>query len=370
MTLRAAIRFGTTTAIVWTASVACAAAQSLSTPPTMLPLHSAFGPKVDSLSAPSNERDGRTELSAFLPPPSNDRGELRAEPPLGSLPPPGAAAIDEPPPAPWFSLTPTYIPPGAKSGSLQQALLRATYLPRLGTDGFGMTDVVKQFTFAVPPFIAGSPILITPAATTHFLDGPATVALPDEVYSFELEFRYMKQATKRFGFDLAAAPSYFGDLKNDSHQAWRVTGRALGAFDWTPTLKLVAGALILGRSDYPALPAGGVIWKPSDEQRYEFIFPRPKFARRIHVDCDREQWLYVMGEFGGNTWAYDRPNDIADKFTYSDYRLNFGWQHVAPGGLNGRLELGWVFHREITLLSGLPGSTPPDTFLIRGELSY
>jgi hypothetical protein len=344
--------------------------QSPSSPPTALPLHSALPGDQVAPSATSPGRYGRTELTAALPPPSNNATDFVPLPPLATPQPGGPTLPTEPPPAPWFSLAPSYIPPGAKSGAFQQSLLRATYLPRLGGNGFGMTDVTKQLTFALPPFIAGSPILLTPAATSHFLDGPNTPDLPSEVYDFELEFRYLKQVTPRLGIDLAAAPSYFGDLKNDSHQAWRVTGRALAAYDWTPTVKLVAGALVLGRADYPALPAGGVIWKPSDDWRLDFIFPKPKFARRMFVDGDVEHWSYLAGEFGGNTWAYDRPGGIADKFTYSDLRLIAGWQRYTPSGLSGRVEAGWVFHREITLESGLPGDTPPDTFMVRGEMSY
>lgn len=338
-----------------------------SEPPTALPLHSAL---------PEDAREGEFSrapwltASALLPPPSNNAPDFVPDPPFATPQPSGPTFGPEPVPAPFFSWKPTYVPPGAKSGPFQLSLFRATYLPRFGSDGFGMTDVTKQFTFALPPFIYGSPLLISPSATSHFLDGPSTVDLPSEVYSFELEFRYMRQVTSRFGIDVGFAPSYFGDLHNDSHEAWRVTGRALAAWDWTPTIKLVAGGLVLGRSDYPAIPAGGVIWKPNPDWRLDFIFPRPRFSYRYLVDCDVEYRTYLGGEFGGNTWAIDRTGGVADKFTYSDLRMMLGWERYTPRGLNGRLEIGWVFDRKITLQSGLPGFKPNDTLMARGEVSF
>lgn len=350
------------------------AAQSPSEPPTALPLHSALPEDARDYgqlppSAPSSSR--LTASAALLPPPASDAPDFVPVPPLATPQPAGPTFGPEPPPAPWFSWTPTYVPPDAKSGMLQQALFRTTYLPRFGGgDGFGLTDVTQQMMLAVPPFIAGSPVLIAPSASVHFLDGPTGVDLPAEVYSFELEFRYMKQVTSRFGFDLAVAPSYFGDLHNDSGDAWRVTARALAAWDWTPAIKLVAGGLVLGRSDYPAIPVGGVIWKPTPDWRLDVVFPRPRVYRRIGVHGDVEQHVYLGGELGGNTWAIDRTGGVADKFTYGDLRMVLGWERTVPRGLNGRVELGWVFDRKIEFQSGLPDFRPDDTLLVRGELSY
>lgn len=312
--------------------------------------------------------------TSLLPPPANDQPELlpaplRDEPLRDSLLLAAPTWPEEPPPAPLFSWRPTHIPKDAKSGIFQQSLFRTTYLPRLGDGGFGMTDVNKQFTFALPPFIAGSPFLFTPSFTSHFLDGPNTVNLPSELYDIELELRWAKQLTGRWGLDLAVAPSYFGDGTNRSSAAFRVTARAIAAWDWTPTVKLVGGILILGRADYPAIPVGGVMWKPSPDWRWEVIVPRPRILHRISVQGNIEQWLYLGGEFGGNTWAIESAG-MPDKVTYSDLRLVLGWQRVAPHGLNGRVEVGWVFDRDITLESNLPGFVPNDTLLARGELSY
>lgn len=307
---------------------------------------------------------------AMVPPSTSQRDYVPNPPyatsPLGAPP----AEFVPPQEIPFFSWRPSYIPEGAKNGIFQQSLFRATYLPRIGDDGFGMTSLNKQFTFALPPFISGSPILLTPRYTTHFLDGPGQIDVPPHLMDGELEFRYMKQATPRLGIDLAIAPSFFSDGHNMSSQAWRVTGRALGAWTVNERWQIVGGGVYTGRSDFPAVPAAGFIWKPSCDVRVEAVFPRPKAYWRPFVNGTIEHWFYVGGEYGGNTWAIDHEGGIPDKMTYADLRLLVGWERKSPGGLNGRLELGWVFDRSIEFTSGRPGFNPTDTLMLRGETSF
>jgi len=304
-------------------------------------------------------------------PPSTDQRDYVPNPPYATSPL-GEAALPTSPPddVPFFSLRPSFIPEGAKSGILQQNISRATYLPRMGDGGFGMTSLTKQFTFALPPFISGSPILLTPGFTRHFLDGPGPIDVPPRLTDGELEFRYMKQATPRLGIDLAVAPSYFSDGHNTSSDAWRVTGRALGAWTVNDRWQIVGGGVYTGRSDFPAVPVAGFIWKPNCDVRVEAIFPRPRAYYRPFVNGTIEHWLYVGGEYGGNTWAIDHAGGIPDKMTYADLRLLVGWERKSLGGLNGRLELGWVFDRSIEFTSGRAGFDPDDTLMVRGEFSF
>lgn len=307
---------------------------------------------------------------AMVPPSTNQRDYVPnpsyATSPLGAPP----AEFVPPQELPFFSWRPSHIPEGAKTGIFQQSLFRTTYLPRIGDNGFGMTSLNKQFTFALPPFISGSPILLTPSYTTHFLDGPGPIDVPPHLIDGELEFRYMKQATPRLGIDLAVAPSFFSDGHNMSSQAWRVTARALGAYALNDRWQIVGGGVYTGRSDFPAVPVAGFIWKPNCEVRVEAVFPRPKAYWRPFVNGKIEHWFYVGGEYGGNTWAIDHEGGIPDKMTYADLRLLVGWERKAPGGLNGRFELGWVFDRSIEFTSGRPGFDPDDTLMVRGEFSF
>lgn len=340
------------------------------TPITNVPARSASSSTTTNSSPATPGLFASSTNVAMVPPSTNQRDYVPdpayATSPLGTT----GVPLMPPPDVPWFSWRPSYIHPGAKSGSFQQSLFRTTYLPRLGDGGFGMTSLNKQFTFALPPFIAGSPFLVTPSYTTHFLDGPGPIDVPPNLLDGEIEFRYMKQATPRLGIDLAVAPSYFGDSHNTSSDAWRVTARALGAYSLNERWQLVGGGVYTGRSDFPAVPVAGFIWKPNCNVRVEAVFPRPKAYYRPFVNGTIEHWFYVGGEYGGNTWAIDQEGGIPDKMTYADLRLLAGWERRAPGGLNGRIELGWVFDRSIEFASGRPGYDPDDTLMARGEISF
>jgi hypothetical protein len=275
-----------------------------------------------------------------------------------------------PTPGPLFSLRPTYIPPDSRSGMFQGSLMRGTYIPRLSNaGGFGFSSHTKQLTLALPPFIKGSPILFSPGYTIHLLDGPGSTDAPPRLHDVELEFRWMNQLTCRWGIDTAIAPSYYGDFDNND-EAFRVTGRIIAAYSWSPRLRLVGGVLFLGREDYPVIPIGGIAWEPTDDWNLELVIPRPRAYYRFYNNDVIEHRWFVGGEFGGNTWAIDRAGGVHDKFTYSDLRLVTGWERKAKRGLTARLETGWVFNREVEYLSGVANFKPNDSFMIRGEAAF
>jgi hypothetical protein len=275
-----------------------------------------------------------------------------------------------PTPGPLFSLRPTYIPPDSRSGMFQGGVFRGTYLPRLSNaEGFGFTSITNQVTLAVPPFFKGSPILVSPGYTMHLLDGPGSTDAPPRLHDIELEFRWMNQLTCRWGVDTAITPSFYGDFENND-DAFRLTGRIIAAYSWSPRLRIVGGVLFLGREDYPIVPIGGIAWEPTDDWNLELVIPRPRAYYRFYNDDIIEHRGFIGGEFGGNTWAIDRAGGVHDKFTYSDLRLVVGWERKAKRGLTARFETGWVFNREIEYESGVANFKPNDTFMVRGEASY
>ena len=98
---------------------------------------------------------------------------------------------------------------------------------------------------------------------------------------------------KRLGVDLAVAPGWYSDFVNDSAQAFRVTGHGFGAWEARENLSIVAGVIYLDRYDVNLLPAGGLLWTPSDDRRFELIFPRPRLAWRIKETSKAAQWVYL-----------------------------------------------------------------------------
>jgi hypothetical protein len=263
----------------------------------------------------------------------------------------------------------TTLPPGAKEGVLQQISLTETWLPR-GSTGFGMNTVGVATVLGFPFPERDTPLILTPAFDTNYLDGPDTPDLPARVYDAQLQIRHLRKLAPRFGMDLAITPGWHSDFEPDEPKAFRLPARAVGAFDWTPTTQLVLGIAYLDREDVNFLPVGGLIYTPSDDTRVEAIFPKPRLARRFQFDGTVETWAYVSGEFGGGSYAIERTSGAFDVVTISDLRLLFGLERKVAGGISSRLEVGYVFDRKIEYLSGTPDFDPNDTALLRGMIYY
>ena len=59
-----------------------------------------------------------------------------------------------------------------------------------------------------------------------------------------------------------------------------------------------------------------------------------------------------------------------DRFDYTDFRVVLGLERKVIGGLDGRLEVGYVFGREIRYASRTRGLDPADTVMVRGGVTY
>jgi hypothetical protein len=267
------------------------------------------------------------------------------------------------------------LPPGAKPGALQQLIFTTTELPRLGSDGLGLTTLDTSLTIGLPAPTVNSPLLVTPGFGTTFVDeasGPDDPGLPSQLYESWLQARWLRKIGDRFGVDLAVAPGWYSDFTNDTSQALRVTGHGFGAWEYSKDLRVVAGVIYLDRYDVNILPAGGLLWTPADDKRFELIFPRPRLAWRVAESDRAAQWVYLAGEFGGNQWAVRRDNGVNDVVVYHDYRMLAGWeQRPADIGVNWRIETGWVFGRLVEYyVTDTADYRPSDTFLVRVGIWY
>jgi hypothetical protein len=267
------------------------------------------------------------------------------------------------------------LPPGAKPGALQQAILTATELPRLGANGLGLTTLDASLTIGLPAPTVDSPLLLTPGFGVSFVaesGGPADPGLPPRLYDAWLQARWLRKVGERLGVDLAVAPGWYSDFVNGTSQALRITGHGFGAWEATEDLRIVAGVIYLDRYDVNILPAGGLLWTPADDRRFELIFPRPRAAWRIAEHERAASWVYLAGEFGGNQWAVQRANGVDDVVVYHDYRLLAGWERRPAGlGASMRLETGWVFGRLVEYyITDTADYRPDDTFVVRAGLWY
>jgi hypothetical protein len=265
-------------------------------------------------------------------------------------------------------------PRDARQTFFQKLLFDETWLARLGSGGFGTDDVQLRTVLAMPFPTRRAPLVITPGFAAHFLDGPAGVDVPPRVYDAYAEFAWLPWITNRLRGDLTVTPGVYSDFAGDHSKAFRPTGHGAAFYTLTPSLRVVMGAAYLNRKGVEVLPIAGITWHPSEDSRFDLVFPKPKIARRLAGSFNRpgdvEWWAYVSGELGGGSWAFEQTSGGEDVFNYSDYRVMLGIEWKTFAGLSGRIETGYVFGRKIEFDSGLPTVFPSDTVMLRGALSY
>lgn len=271
----------------------------------------------------------------------------------------------------------TESPPGMigrisdrKDGFFQKIAFTGTYIDRGSLNSFGLNELDLSLSVAVPAPTREWPMLITPAFNVRYLDGPVTPMLPARLCETYVDFLWVPRLSERWTAIIGVAPSLYTDFEVDTSDAFRLTGKALARYDWIPEqVQVVFGVLYLNRNDIRLLPAGGVIWNPTHDRRYEFLFPRPKLAHRIDAGPGYEDWLYLGGEFGGNSFAYDRGG-VVETVTLRDFRAMLGLERNFNGGAGYRIEIGYVFSRTAEFESGIPDITADDTALVRGGVIY
>lgn len=258
-----------------------------------------------------------------------------------------------------------------KDGFFQSFNVTGTWIDRNNKpDDFGVTELEIRATFAVPLPTKDWPLLLTPAFTTRFLDGPPVVNLPPRLYETYLDFTWIPRLSSRWTAIVGVAPSVYSDFASAS-DGFRVTGKGLVRYDWQPgKLQIILGVLYLGRADAVTLPAAGVIWTPDDRRKYELLFPRPKLAHLIRREARYEDWMYLGAEFGGNSFEIERIPGTSETITLRDYRAYLGLERKLNGGAGFRLEVGYVWGRVIEFDAGLPDLNADSTAMIRGGITF
>jgi len=258
-----------------------------------------------------------------------------------------------------------------KSGFFQKLVLHSAWLNRGGTGDLGLVENELFLTVALPLPSRDFPLLVTPGCDFILLDGPRDLDLPGQLYGAYVDFMWLPKLTERSLGILAVAPGVYSDLGPWRDEAFRLKAKALGRFDIVPgRMQLLLGILYLNREDVNWLPAGGVIWDPHDDVHLELVFPRPRFGYRFTATGLFEDWVYLAGEFGGDTWSIEQAPGRFDMITYVDWRIFLGVERRRPGGGAVRLEAGYIFGREVQFESNLPDYVADDTFMIRAGLDF
>jgi hypothetical protein len=261
--------------------------------------------------------------------------------------------------------------PPRRAGFFQRIAGVTTYLPRFGDDGAGFWDTEVYAVFAVPFPTLDMPLLIEPGTDFWVVDAPA-YDLPPTLHDDYLELHWLAKFNEQWAADVKVAPGWHSDYQNsNSSQAFRVESHAVGAYSWTPNLKVAFGVAYWDRLNVKFIPAGGIIYTPNEYTRYEIITPKPRIAFRYDQTRCWERWLYIAGEFGGGEWAIQQSSGADNILNYSDYRVMLGLEHKSLNlGLNGRAEIGYVFGRQFQYATNIADQDVPSTMMARLGLSY
>ena len=265
--------------------------------------------------------------------------------------------------------------PAVPNQSLTDFKLSQTYLPRVADNGFGTNDTEFSAQFALPWEPCGKPILLRGGFGVHEWDGPrpkrASVdpALPGAVYDLYADIGWKPRPAEWLFFDLGITPGIYSDFHSLNADAFRLRGRALSIVALSEKFQFVGGVLYVNRNGPKVVPAGGFIWQPHEATKFQIVFPQPKISQRVCTVGDKAWWLYLAGEFGGGTWAYERPDGSNTSADYNDYRLIVGSELRRADGWNLRAEVGYVFGRSIDPLN-TPRIHPADTMMARLSLNY
>ncbi len=278
-------------------------------------------------------------------------------------------------------------PADNRCGSFQKLSFVNTYLPRMGSDGFGLYDTELTSVWGLPCPTKDAPLVITPGFATHWLDGPASLDIPAQLHDVYTEFRWLPKLGDRFRADIAVQPGYYSDWDGSTTRAVRILGHGSGIYDWTPNFQIVLGAAYLDRPDIEVLPIAGFIWKPDANAEYRVVFPTPKISWCLsdfnpllcfqpplrgfqHPYPKTEYWFYLAGELGGGTWAIRHSDGTSDLMSYSDWRVYAGLETRSITTIGSFIEVGYVFHRTIRLSSTGDDVEFGDTLMARAGLNF
>lgn len=259
----------------------------------------------------------------------------------------------------------------------QDTGLRATYLHGSRADDLQMTEVEASTTAYLANFL-GVPngLRVTPGFAFHWTDGPQGAAFPDvpgRLYSGYLDFGFAPQFNPRLSAELSARVGIYTDFEAFNEDSIRLLGTAVGVYQTTPTVALKLGAAYIDRVRVKLLPAGGILWTPNPQTRWDIFFPAPKLSNYWTTIGNQQVWWYIGGEYGGGSWSIERVDQPPrnDRIDINDIRFYAGVEWWNVNRYYGFLELGYVFDREVVFYRQ-PGDSEnlDDTFMVRGGVSW
>jgi hypothetical protein len=242
-----------------------------------------------------------------------------------------------------------------------------------------VNDTDTSLVFAIPNFLGSlQPLYIVPSFSIHSWAGPKDIAadLPGSAYSAFLDFGWQTDPLRTFGVDLGVRVGAFTDFNTFNSDSVRILGKGLGRVRLTPNTTLRAGVYYIDRNRYKLVPAGGILWTPNPDTRFDIFFPEPKLAHYLTTVGTQDVWWYITGYYGGGSWTITRADDTEDSVDMNEIRLMLGaeWgrnEAIRQGQRLVFAEIGYVFNREL-LYDANPGDNTEieDSFSVRVGIGY
>lgn len=247
-------------------------------------------------------------------------------------------------------------------------------------DALMINDSDVSLAFAIPNFLYSTqPLYLMPSFSLHQWDGPkppSAADLPALAYSAFLDAGWQSDPARILGAELGARVGMFSDFDTAISDSLRIQGRAIGRVRLTPRATLKLGVLYLDRNKVKLLPAGGILWQPNQDTRFDLFFPEPKLSHYLSTVGNTDTWWYVGGYYGGGAWTVTRQDNSTDSIDINDLRLVLGleWgrnEQMREGRRTGFLEVGYVFDREL-LYDKMPldNLDLQDTVMVRAGFGY
>ena len=248
------------------------------------------------------------------------------------------------------------------------------------SNALAINDTDLSLAFVIPNFFFSTqPLYLLPSFSLHQWAGPkspSTADLPPLAYSAFLDSGWQSDPARILGAELGLRVGVFSDFSTAIGDSLRIQGRGIGRIRVTPKVTLKGGVLYLDRNRVKLLPAGGVLWQPNPDTRFDLFFPEPKLAHYLATVGTADTWWYVGGYYGGGSWTVKRDSGVKESMDINDIRLVLGLEwgrndQMRDGRRIGFFEAGYVFDRELLYKhSTFDNLDLQDTFMLRAGIGF
>ena len=268
---------------------------------------------------------------------------------------------------------------------LERPRFRHTYVAGDNGNELQMHDTEFATTLVIPRFLfIEQPLRITPGFIAHFWDGPVATGqfgtgfdLPETAFSAFLNLEHVTNPDMQGGLETSFTVGVYSDYEHLSSDSFRLTGVVLGWARLNQANVFKFGLEYFDRLELKLLPAFGLFIRPTPDLELDLYFPRPRIAQRYPNFRNLELWGYIAGEYGGGSWTVQRfdfagMTSFDDQIDINDFRATIGVEWVGPRNVNGFIETGYVFNRELVSQLSLPARELQlqDSVLIRMGLAF